>query len=147
MTPGRQASERRAPANRSLSLPPMRHTLRLHGVVVGWSDLERIEPDLGRARGLFRPGVGYGLVQPVFRLFAEAVPRSDAGTRDEAKLARYYKSRDALKLELVDASGRIIPTSAIHIADYRSEAGGDCELDVLIADVEYWRRRPLVPSS
>jgi hypothetical protein len=124
----------------------MRHTLKLHGVVVGWSDLERIEPDLGRARGRFRPGVGYELVQPVFRLFAEAVPRAENSLRDEAKLARYHRSRDALKLELVDPGGRVIPTSAIHIADYRNdEDGGDCELEVLIADVEYWERRS-VPS-
>jgi len=124
----------------------MRHTLKLHGVVVGWSDLERIEPDLGRARGRFRPGVGYELVQPVFRLYAEAVPRAESAERDEAKLARYYRSRDALKLELVDPTGRVIPTSAIHIADYRSDDDdGDCELDVLIADVEYWERRS-VPS-
>jgi hypothetical protein len=124
----------------------MRHILKLHGVVVGWSDLERIEPDLGRARGRFRPGVGYELVQPVFRLFAEAVPRAEKSERDEAKLARYHRSRDALKLELVDPTGRVIPTSAIHIADYRNdEDGGDCELEVLIADVEYWERRS-VPS-
>ena len=120
----------------------MRHTLKLHGVVVGWSDLERIEPDLGRARGRFRPGVGYELVQPVFRLYAEAVPRAESANRDEAKLARYYRSRDALKLELVDSAGNVIPTSAIHIADYaNAEDGGDCELDVLIADVGYWERR------
>ncbi|HZI41513.1 MAG TPA: hypothetical protein VFD67_07400 [Gemmatimonadaceae bacterium] len=120
----------------------MRHTLKLHGVVVGWSELERIEPDIGRARGRFRTGVGYELVQPVFRLFAEAVPRADDAERDEAKLARYYRSRDALQLELVDAAGKLIPTSAIHIADYTSdEDGGDCELDVLIADTGYWERR------
>ena len=123
----------------------MRHTLKLHGVVVGWSDLERIEPDVGRARGRFRPGIGYDLVQPIFRLFAEAVPRSANATRDEAKLERYYKSRDSLALELVDASGQLIPTSAIHIADYRGDDNGDCELDVLIADAEYWSRR--APSS
>lgn len=119
----------------------MRHTLKLHGVVVGWSDLEQIEPDLGRARGRFRPGVGYELVQPVFRLFSEAVPRDEPGRRDEAKLARYYKSRDALQLELVDAQGVRIPTTTIHIADYRSSGTGDCELDVLIADAHYWERR------
>lgn len=121
----------------------MRHTLKLHGVVVGWSDLERIEPDVGRARGRFRPGIGYDLVQPIFRLFAEAVPRAENGSRDEVKLARYYKSRDALGLELVDATGRVIPTSAIHIADYSGDPnGGDCELDVLIADADYWQQRP-----
>ena len=119
----------------------MRHTLKLHGVVVGWSDLERIEPDLGRARGRFRPGIGYELVQPVFRLFSEAVPRDESGQRDDAKLARYYKSRDALQLELVDAEGVRIPTTTIHIADYTSNGLGDCEIDVLIADVEYWQRR------
>ena len=118
----------------------MRHTLKLHGVVVGWSDLERIEPDVGRARGRFRPGIGYDLVQPIFRLFAEAVPRSANATRDEVKLERYYRSRDSLALELVDAAGQLIPTSAIHIADYRGD-DGDCELDVLIADAEYWSRR------
>ena len=122
----------------------MRHTVKLHGVVVGWSDLERIEPDVGRARGRFRPGIGYDLVQPVFRLFAEAVPKSNSTERDEVKLARYYKSRDALQLELVDANGRVIPTSAIHIADYTSNTtGGDCELDVLIADADYWQRRSI----
>jgi hypothetical protein len=119
----------------------MRHTLKLHGVVVGWSDLEDIEPDVGRARGRFRPGIGYDLVQPVFRMFAEAVPREHSSDRDEVKLARYYKSRDALELELVDASGRLIPTSAIHIADYRDDNNGECELDVLIADEDYWQRR------
>jgi hypothetical protein len=125
----------------SVNLRTMRHTLKLHGVVVGWSDLERIEPDVGRARGRFRPGIGYDLVQPIFRLFAEAVPRSANVARDEVKLERYYKSRDALALELVDASGRLIPTSAIHIADYRADDNGDCELDVLIADSDYWSRR------
>ena len=120
----------------------MRHTLKLNGVVVGWSDLEQIEPELGRAHGRFRPGIGYDLVQPIFRLFAEATPRAADAARDETKLARYYKSRDALPLELVDAAGRRIPTSAIHIADYRGDAsGGDCELDVLIADADYWQRR------
>ena len=119
----------------------MRHTLKLHGVVVGWSDLEHIDPELGRARGRFRPGIGYELVQPVFRLFAEAVPRTASSERDEAKLARYYRSRDALKLELVDGAGHLIPTSAIHIADYTADESGDCELDVLITDASYWERR------
>ena len=119
----------------------MRHTLKMQGVVVGWSDLEEIEPGVGRAHGRFRPGVGYELVQPVFRLFAEAVPLAERGARDEAKLARYYRSRDALQLELFDFAGRRVPTSAIHIVDYAHVNGSEPELDVLIADEEYWRRR------
>ena len=118
----------------------MRHTLKLNGVIVGHSELEHADASLGRAHGRFRPGLGYDLVQPVFRLFAEAVPPS--GARDEAKLERYYKARDALPLELQDTEGRPITTTTIHIADYSAERGaGEIVLDVLISDRGYWRQR------
>lgn len=122
----------------------MRHTLKLHGVTVGWSDLEDAEPDLGRAHGQFRAGIGYDLVQPVFRLYAEAV-RPGAQDGDPELLARYYRARDALQLELVDDdAGCPVRTSAIHIADYALEHGDNArELDVLIPDAEYWERRLL----
>lgn len=119
----------------------MRHTLRLNGVIIGHSDLEHVEPDIGRARGRFRPGLGYDLVQPVFRLFAESVA-PDGTTLDASKLERYHRSRDALPLELQDGQGRPIPTNAIHIADYTAERGEDAiELDVLVSDEAYWRSR------
>ncbi|MFI5228592.1 MAG: hypothetical protein ACHQWU_05960 [Gemmatimonadales bacterium] len=124
----------------------MRHTVRLHGVIVGHSDLEHAQPDVGRAWGAFRPGLGYELVQPVFRLFAHAEPR-DGSPRDAGLLARYHKSRDALGLSLEDASGRVIPTSAIHIADYTIEEGPTAiELDVLSSDEDYWRLRAAAPA-
>lgn len=119
----------------------MRHTVRLREVIVGHSDLEHVDPALGRAWGVFRPGLGYELVQPVFRLFSEAVAK-DGSTQDAALLERYYKARDALKLELQDAHGRAIRTSAIHIADYTVEAGESANmLDVLIKDDGYWAKR------
>lgn len=125
----------------------MRHTVRLKGVIVGHSELEQIDPHLGRAWGVFRPGLGYELVQPVFRLFSQAVP-PDGSTKDTALLERYYKARDALQLELEDAGGKPIRVSTIHIADYsveRDDATGAIELDVLISDDEYWARRSLRP--
>ena len=118
-----------------------KHTVRLHGVVVGYSDLEEIEPSLGRARGRFRPGVGYDLVQPVFQLFAEAVPVPGADVTDESKLDRYHRARDALGLSLEDDTGRSIRTNGIHISDYSERRGGSIELEVLISDPEYWRSR------
>jgi len=124
----------------------MRHTVRLNGVIVGHSELEETDPDVRRAWGAFRPGLGYELVQPVFRIYAQAVPM-DGATRDAKGLERYYKARDAMPLELQDAQGRVIPTSAIHIADYTVEAGpGAISLDVLITDDRYWVRRAASPD-
>ena len=119
----------------------MRHTVRLHGVIVGHSELEQVAPELGRASGEFRPGLGYELVQPVFRLFSQAVSR-DGTRRDAALLERYYKARDALGLELQDEHEQRIQAAAIHIADYSHEGGDPAiRLDVLINDHEYWSRR------
>ena len=116
------------------------HTVRLHGIAIGYSELEDADPALGRARGRFRPGVGYELVQPIFRLFAEAVPVPGADVEDAEKLDRYHRSRDALDLSLEDNAGRSIRTSAIHISDYSSRRDGTIELEVLISDPEYWSR-------
>jgi hypothetical protein len=124
--------------------PPahVRHTVRLAGVVIGYSDLEDAWPVEGRARGTFRPGVGYELVEPVFRLFVEAVPIPDGTVADGAKLERYHQSRDALNLRLEDADGTPVHTSAIHIADYARERGPEARrLEVLIRDDGYWARR------
>lgn len=119
----------------------MKHTLKLHGVIVGHSDLEHSERGVGRAWGVFRPGLGYELVQPVFRLYAQAVA-PDLSQQDSAKLERYYKARDALGLELTDQTGAKIPTSAIHIVDQTVEEGPSAiHLEVLIPDDGYWAGR------
>jgi hypothetical protein len=117
-----------------------RHTIKLKSVVVGWSDLGDADPFVGKARGPFRPGIGYDLVQPVFSLYAEAVPVPGGEVRDQDKLERYLKSRDALGLSLEDEQGRVVRTSAIHIEDYSGRRGG-IAVEVLIADREYWKRR------
>jgi hypothetical protein len=82
-------------------------------------------------------------VQPVFRLFSEAVPVPGADVEDSEKLDRYHRSRDALGLSLEDDAGRLIRTSAIHIADYSERKGGTLELEVLISDSGYWKRRAM----
>ncbi len=117
----------------------MRHTVKLHGVIVGHSELEQRDASSRRAWGRFRPGLGYELVEPVFRLFAQAVPLPGGEPLDEALLARYHAARDRLGLELVDATGRRIETVAIHIADYRQAKGSEeLELEVLVRDDEFW---------
>jgi hypothetical protein len=117
----------------------VRHTVKLQNVIIGYSDLEQRDPSLRRAWGQFRPGVGYELVQPVFRLFTEAVPLPGGEPMDEEKLERYHAARDKLGLVLEDASGRPVATSAIHIADYTERSGKDAlELDVLVRDEKFW---------
>jgi hypothetical protein len=124
-----------------------RHTVKLHNIVVGHSELENIDLDLGRAWGAFRPGLGYELVQPVFRLYARAVSPTGA-THDAELLERYYKARDALKLELTDGDEGVIDTSVIHIADYTVEDGPRAiALDVLIRDEVYWAKRATAPDA
>lgn len=117
----------------------MRHTVTMHGVILGHSELEQADAAERRAWGRFRPGFGYDLVQPVFRLFSEAVPVPGAEPRDPEKLERYHAARDKLDLVLVDATGRAVATTAIHIADYTAERGGDAiTLDVLVSDDAFW---------
>jgi len=117
----------------------VRHIVKLHGVIVGHSELEERDVVERRAWGRFRPGLGYELVQPIFRLFTEAVPMPGGEPLDEEKLTRYHVARDKLGLELVDASGRTIETSAIHIADYSEKRGAaGMVLDVLVRDEKFW---------
>jgi hypothetical protein len=120
----------------------MRHTLKLNGIVIGWSNLEEVDAADRRVWGQFHPGIGYELVQPIFRLFSEATPMPGGEPRDEIKLARYFAARDQLPLRLEDDCGRAIKTAAIHIADYSLERGPDAiSLDVLVPDDAYWEER------
>jgi hypothetical protein len=79
--------------------------VKLHGVIVGHSDLEQSDVIERRAWGAFRPALGYELVQPIFQLFSEAVPMRGGEPRDQEKLARYHSARDRLGLELVGRRG------------------------------------------
>lgn len=118
----------------------MRHTVKLKEVIVGHSELECANPADGRAWGTFRPGFGYELVQPVFRLFTKAVPMLGGEPFDEITLEKYYAARDKLGLSLVDAQGEVIETAAIHISDYIEEQG-IIQVEALIKDAAYWARR------
>jgi hypothetical protein len=115
------------------------YTLRIQGVEIGTSDLTQFDARLGVAYGGFLPGAGYELVQDVFRLFAEAAPVGNDGTRDDELIDRYLRARDALGLELVDQSGALISTTAIDISDYSRETGTEAfEVMVYLDDPECW---------
>jgi hypothetical protein len=105
----------------------MSFTLTMSGVIVGRSELENRDASGRVASGVFRPGLGYELVQPVFALYDQAAGDGDA-------LARYRKSRDALKLQLTDSLG-----APMSVRDVRIEqTGGSLVLRVETDDPSIW---------
>lgn len=114
-------------------------TVRMGGITVGWTSLEHRDAGAGVARGAFRPGPGYELVEPIFRLYAEAQGGKPAGPADETKLARYHAARDRLGLTLHAPKGDVVATRALHVADFRAERGPHAiELEVSAADPAAW---------
>lgn len=104
----------------------MSFILRMSGVIVGRSELESRDASLGLARGAFRPGLGYELTEPIFALLD--------GARDDAEaLARYRKSRDALRLTLTDSSGATVSMRNLHI---RLDAGAAPGESALVLEIE-----------
>jgi hypothetical protein len=111
----------------------MSFILKMSGVIVGRSELENRDPTRRLASGVFRPGLGYDLVQPIFELFETA--------RDSAEaLSRYRKSRDALRLQLTDSSGSVLTVRELHIR--RNAGSGATMLEVETDDPEFWTQAP-----
>jgi len=111
----------------------MSFILKMSGVIVGRSELENRDPTRRLASGVFRPGLGYDLVQPIFELFETA--------RDSAEaLSRYRKSRDALRLQLTDSSGSVLTVRELHIR--RNTGSGAPMLEVETDDPEFWTQAP-----
>ena len=118
----------------------MTYTVRLHGIAVGRSDLDRVDPEAGFARSSFTPATGDQLVQDVFRLYADAVPETPGAVADPDKLQRYYKARNTLQLDVIDSDGNVVPETTVHVYE---RAGSDdaLKLEVHIADAGFWKAR------
>ena len=104
----------------------MSFTLTRSGVIVGRSELETRDPARRVASGVFRPGLGYDLAQPVFALYDTAAQDADA-------LARYRKARDALRLQLVDSSGAPVTLRQV---DIRRDPSAAAAATALVIEVE-----------
>jgi hypothetical protein len=111
----------------------MSFTLTMSGIVVGRSELETRDPARRMVRGVFRPGLGYDLTQPIFALFT-------ASEGDTEALARYRKARSALKLQLTDSAGTPVRAREIHIRPdaAAAEGTGGLLLEVETDDPAVW---------
>ncbi|MDQ6828660.1 MAG: hypothetical protein M3081_07320 [Gemmatimonadota bacterium] len=116
---------------------PPAYTVRMHGVSIGFSSLSEADAASRVARGDFRAGLGFELVQPIFRLYAEAMPRGASEPNDRAKLQRFQRARQALALELVSPAGRVLETESILILDYDDGR----ELEASISDPKFWENQ------
>jgi hypothetical protein len=114
-----------------------RYTLRLRDIVIGWSDLERRDQGTGVARGSFRPGLGWDLVEPIFVLRPTDPAAPDAADREQ----RYRRARDTLSLSLHAADGTMLDTARIDVMR-DEESNTDLALEVVIVDQTFWARSP-----
>lgn len=118
----------------------MRYSLKLKHLTVGHSDLEHRDASQRAARGAFRPGLGWDLIEPIFALEVEAYRAMTDGVPDESLLTRFLQARDALGLTLVDAHGRVVGCSDLRITSAeRDGAETVLEIEAEIEDVQFWR--------
>lgn len=113
----------------------MTYTLRLKDITIGWCDLESRDPSTRIARGEFRRGLGYELVEPIFVLRPPDPASPDALERE----SRYRRARDTLDLSLHGSDGAEVDTARIDIVgDDQSTTG--LTLEVSVVDRAFWRQ-------
>ena len=117
----------------------MSFTLSMSNVIVGRSELEERDPSRRRATGVFRPGLGYELAQPVFELY-------DAAQGNAAALSRYRQARDLLRLTLAGPSGAAVSLRDLRVR--RTETGAPGKpalvLEIETDDPAFWTSTPPV---
>lgn len=117
----------------------MTYTIRLKDITIGWCDLDARDPSTRLARGDFRPGLGWELVEPIFVLRPTATDATgpDALERE----SRYRRARDTLDLSLHSSDGAEVDTARIDIMRDEKSATG-LSLEVSIVDRDFWRQAP-----
>ena len=111
----------------------MPFVLKLRDVIVGRSDLATRDRTLHIARGDFRPGVGWELVEPIFTMLG--VHGGD--DRSEEQRDRYRRARDTLALALYNAAGTLVDSSRIDIRRDGSSPSG-LVLEIKVVDDTFW---------
>ena len=112
----------------------MSYVLKLRDVIVGRSSLDTRDAARHSARGAFRPGLGWELVEPIFDL----LPLTATHATDEQR-ARYRKARDTLALALYAPDGTLVDTVRIDVVRDPASSTG-LTLDVGIVDDAFFTR-------
>ena len=110
----------------------MSFVLKLRDVIVGRCDLAERDAARRTARGRFRPGLGWPLVEPIFALRSA----TEGGDSEELR-ARYRRARDTLSLSLYGPGGSLVDTSRIEIIPNTGTPAA-LVLEVTIVDPAFW---------
>ena len=111
----------------------MPFVLKLRDVIVGRSDLATRDRTLHIARGVFRPGVGWELVEPIFTMLG--VHGGD--DRSEEQRDRYRRARHTLALTLYNSAGALVDSTRIDIQRDGSSPSG-LVLEIKVVDDAFW---------
>ncbi len=112
----------------------MSYTLRLKDIVIGWCDLESRDAATRIARGDFRPGLGYELVEPIFVLR----PQDEATPGALERQVRYQRARNTLDLSLHAPDGGEVDTARIDIVR-DDQSATELALEVSVVDRGFWK--------
>jgi len=127
------------------SPPPLRYRILCDGELIGSSELEEREEDMGVAVGRFVPTPAYERVRPVFLLFMDAHADGESEP-DTAKLKAYEAARARLALSVTDAAGTAIAASGVAVLDFSRERRGEgaVEVEVYFATPQKFAQLPPV---
>ena len=90
--------------------------------------------------GPFAPEPAFATIHPTVRLLAEAFSDISGPDARRAKLDEYLETKDALKLELLDGEGVLVPVKEISILDFTVEGGVDVFRIDVEAESEKWEQ-------
>lgn len=123
------------------SLDAMRFQIYSGERLIGRSNLDKLDPPMGIARGDFLPSEDYHTVQPVFLLYAEASVEAivNGVSQDSGAFERYYRGCDSLDLTVRLPDGEVVPTQWIHIEDFSVELG-EMHITMAIPDWQTFAR-------
>jgi hypothetical protein len=111
------------------------YTLKLKDIVIGWCDFATRDEATRIARGPFRPGLGFEIVEPIFLLRPTDPNAPDSLERE----MRYRRARNTLALSLHAPDGAEVDTARIDVLrDEASET--ELALEVSVVDRAFWRR-------
>jgi len=99
--------------------------------IIGETELEILDPGMNVYSGPFLATLAYTRIRLIFKLFSDALDRTDEAAR--VQLEEYYRKRDKLELTIRGQDGRQLCANWIHIVDLQEDLE-DLVVEVALAE-------------